>query len=69
VALAKIARFHQVLAHFRAQRWDEADALLQELASAEPQAKLYRLYRERIADFRASPPGADWDGVFGFGTK
>jgi len=27
------------------------------------------LYRERIADFRASPPGADWDGVFGFSTK
>jgi adenylate cyclase len=69
VALAKISRFHQALAHFRAQRWDEAEALLQELASAEPQAKLYRLYRERIADFRASPPGADWDGVFGFGTK
>jgi hypothetical protein len=28
--------------------------------------KLYRLYRERIARFRVSPPGADWDGVFGF---
>ena len=67
--LAEIARFHQALAHFRAQRWDEADALLQELAANEPQAKLYRLYRERIADFRASPPGPDWDGVFGFTTK
>jgi hypothetical protein len=31
--------------------------------------KLYRRYRERIADFPASPPGADWDGVFGFSTK
>jgi adenylate cyclase len=67
--LAEIARFHQALAHFRAQRWDEAEALLQELASAAPAVKLYRLYRERIADFRASPPGADWDGVFGFSTK
>jgi adenylate cyclase len=67
--LAEIARFNQALAHFRAQRWDEADALLQELASVAPELKLYRLYRERIADFRASPPGADWDGVFGFSTK
>jgi adenylate cyclase len=67
--LAEIARFHQALAHFRAQRWDEAEALLQELASVAPAVRLYQLYRERIADFRASPPGADWDGVFGFSTK
>ena len=67
--LAEIARFHQVLAHFRAQRWDEAEALLQTLASIAPSVKLYRLYGERIADFRARPPGADWDGVFGFSTK
>jgi adenylate cyclase len=67
--LAEIARFHHALAHYRAQRWDEAEALLQELASVAPAVKLYRLYRERIADFRASPPGADWDGVFGFSTK
>jgi adenylate cyclase len=67
--LAEIVRFHQALAHFRAQRWDEAEALLQALASIAPAVKLYRLYRERIADFRASPPGADWDGVFGFHTK
>ncbi len=67
--LAEIARFHQALAHFRAQRWDEAAALLQELTSVAPAAKLYRLYHERIADFRASPPGAHWDGVFDFSTK
>ncbi len=67
--LAEIARFHQALAHFRAQRWDEAEALLQELASVAPTVKLYRVYCERVANFRASPPGADWDGVFGFSTK
>jgi adenylate cyclase len=67
--LAEIARFHRALAHFRGRRWDEAEALLKELAAAAPAVKLYRLYRERIAHFRASPPGADWDGVFGFSTK
>ncbi len=64
--LAEIARFHEALAHFRGQCWDEAEALLKELAAATPAVKLYRLYRERIAHFRASAPGADWDGVFGF---
>ncbi len=67
--LAEIARFHEALAHFRAQRWDEAEAQLYELASVAPAVKLYRLYRERIANFRSSPPGADWDGVFGFSAK
>ena len=67
--LAEIAHFHRALARFREQRWDEAEALLKELAAAAPAVKLYRLYGERIAHFRASPPGADWDGVFGFSTK
>jgi adenylate cyclase len=67
--LAEITRFHRALAHFRGQRWDEAEALLENLAAGAPEVKLYRLYRERIAHFRASPPGADWDGVFGFSTK
>ena len=66
--LAEIARFHRALAHFRAQRWDAAEALLTELVAAAPAVKLYRLYRERIAHFRASPPGADWDAVFGVTT-
>jgi len=67
--LLEIARFHQALAHFRGQRWDEAEALLEELAAAAPGVKLYRVYGERVAHFRASPPAADWDGVFGFTTR
>ena len=67
--LLEIARFHEALAHFRERRWDEAEALLEELANAAPGVKLYRIYRERIVRFRASPPAADWDGVFGFTTR
>ena len=67
--LAEIARFHEALAHFRTQRWDEAEALLLELASVAPTVKLYRVYRERIADFRVSPPGPNWDGVFEYTRK
>jgi adenylate cyclase len=67
--LLEIARFHEALAHFRERRWDEAAELLDELAAAAPGMKLYRIYRERIAQFRVNPPDAGWDGVFGFTTR
>jgi adenylate cyclase len=67
--LLDVARFHEVLAHFRERRWDDAEALLKVLAAAAPEVKLYRLYRARITQFRASPPDADWDGVFGYTTR
>lgn len=52
---------------YRAQAWDEAEALLDKWQSAATDlglAKLYALMRERIATYRANPPGADWDGVY-----
>ena len=67
--LEEIGRFRQVLEHYRAQRWDEAEQLLKDLASAAPETKLYKLYLDRIAYFRGEPPGANWDGVFVFTTK
>jgi adenylate cyclase len=68
-AAASIDQFHAALEHYRKQRWDEAQKLLETLASAAPEAKIYRVYLERIADLRANPPGADWDGVFVFTAK
>ncbi len=53
------------LAAYRSQRWDEADALLEK--SGLPSlgmAKLAGIYKDRIVAYRASPPGADWDGIF-----
>ena len=67
--LEEIERFHKAIEHYRKQRWDEAERLLKNLAYASPETKLYRLYLDRIAYFRAKPPGANWDGVFVFTTK
>ena len=61
--------FEKVLQHYRAQRWDQAEQLLAELASAKPETKLYKLYRERIFQYRYNPPPADWNGVWVFKTK
>jgi len=67
--VAEIDRFHKALEHYRSQRWDEAERTLNDLAAASPDEKLYALYLERIAYFRATPPNADWDGVFVFTSK
>ncbi len=59
----------RMLAAYRAQDWDGAEAALSALDALD--ARLGRrlqgylaLYRRRIATGRATPPGADWDGVF-----
>ncbi|HEX4944863.1 MAG TPA: adenylate/guanylate cyclase domain-containing protein [Usitatibacteraceae bacterium] len=67
--LREIERFHKALEAYRAQRWDDAEKMLKNLAYAAPEMKLYKLYLERVAHFRASPPPANWDGVFVFTTK
>ena len=64
-----VDRFNRMLEHYRAQRWDEAEALLAELAKQSPDTKLFKLFRQRIYDFRYNPPGADWNGVWVFKTK
>ena len=61
--------FEKVLAHYRAQRWEEAERLLAELASASPGTKLYKVFRERIFQYRYNPPDAGWNGVWVFKTK
>jgi adenylate cyclase len=67
--LSELAQWQQALAAVRAQRWDQAEALLAALQRLSPQRGLYALYVERIAYYRAQPPGDGWDGVTTFETK
>jgi len=57
---------HQnMLAAYQIQHWDDCERLCHSLASKYPEmVGLYALYAQRAADFRASPPSADWDGVY-----
>ena len=66
---AEVETWHGALALVRAQQWDQAEAIVQQLAAANPQLGLYRLYLEKIAHLRANPPGPDWDGATSFDTK
>jgi adenylate cyclase len=57
----------RMLASYRQQSWDEALALIdrcRKLANGFDVAGLYDMYVERIAAYRADPPGADWNGVY-----
>jgi adenylate cyclase len=55
----------RMLAAYRAQHWDEAEAELDGELSTFPRLKqLCDVYRQRIALFRELMPPADWDGVF-----
>ncbi len=65
--LEDLARHDEALDHYRAQRWEAAEALLRELARERP--ALYGVYLQRIERLRADPPGPDWDGVFTMETK
>ena len=62
----------QMLTRFRKQDWDGAIGLIgrcRKAANGIDIAGLYDMYEERIAAYRADPPGADWDGVYEAETK
>lgn len=67
--VAELSDWAAALACVRARDWDGAAAILAGLRRAQPDCRLYALYLERIARWRAAPPGADWDGVTNFDTK
>jgi len=63
-------RHDRMLAAYRAQDWTAAHAALCECRCRGAElAGFYDLYEERIAEYAANPPGADWDGVFVAETK
>ncbi len=59
-------RHAEMLEAYRRRDWDGAEALIVrcEAIGVGRLAALYALYRGRIAEWRASPPPADWDGTF-----
>lgn len=62
--LEELERLEQALDYYRAKRWGKAELLFEGLAENAPGCMPYRIYLERIAHYRKSPPPADWDGVF-----
>ncbi len=50
---------------YRTQQWDEAEQYANDLKYKEPSLVIFaNLYLDRIAEYRKTPPPADWSGVF-----
>jgi adenylate cyclase len=56
--------FAAALGQFRQQQWEQAERAFSAILREFPQDTPSRLYLERSVQFKASPAGADWDGVF-----
>jgi adenylate cyclase len=65
----EIKLWNQALRLYRAQDWDTAELQLLNLRKIAPASDMYELFIERIAHYRAHPPGAGWDGAWTFETK
>jgi adenylate cyclase len=61
----------RLLAQYRAKDWDQAEAAIAECRALAPALLhgLYELYARRIAEYRITPPPANWDGVYEAKTK
>ena len=65
-AFQKFAALHdQMLAAYRARKWDEASTLMTECVALRPDlAALYHLYATRIGFYKEHPPEPGWTGVW-----
>ncbi len=61
--------YHQALRAYRNQEWDKAELQFISLQRMNPQIRLYQVFVDRIAQYRANPPAADWGGVYDWHTK
>jgi adenylate cyclase len=61
-----LGKHEPMLASYRAQQWDAAEAGIAECEGFGIQglSALYAVYRHRIAEWRVNPPPAGWDGTF-----
>jgi len=61
--------FADGLAAYRAGDWAAAESAFDASLALQPADRVARVMLERIAQFRETPPGEDWDGVWRFEAK
>jgi adenylate cyclase len=64
-----VQRFEAALQAYKARRWDEALCLFQHALDIAPHDVPSQLYVSRCAEFQATPPPPEWDGVYVMRTK
>ncbi len=61
--------YREALRLYRAQEWELAEMNFLNLQRTSRSPGLYRMYVERVAEYRKHPPGRAWDGVYTHTTK
>jgi adenylate cyclase len=64
-----VQRFEAALQAYKARHWNEALSLFQQALETAPHDVPSQLYVYRCAEFQATPPPPDWDGVYIMHTK
>jgi adenylate cyclase len=64
-----VERYGEGIRHYRARQFKDALACFKEVLVLNPADKPSRLYVERAEHFIATPPPADWDGVWTMTSK
>lgn len=62
--LAELDSYHTALKLYFDRRFDEAAVIMSELHRSHPETRIYKLYTDRLTEYQATPPAADWDGTF-----
>lgn len=65
----ELKQWQLALKAWRTQDWDACETHLGELSRRNVKKVLYRLYADRVASMRRSPPPQDWDGSMSFDSK
>ena len=67
--LELLARYAEGLAAYRARRWDDARRAFQAALEAVPGDGPSEAMAQRVENFQANPPAADWDGAWRLDQK
>jgi tetratricopeptide (TPR) repeat protein len=54
---------------YKLRKWDEAIKLFSDALKVDQHDGPSQLYLERAQNYKQTPPGEDWDGVFVMTTK
>lgn len=61
---AELEEHGKAMALYFGRRFEEAGVLFSKLSKAHPDTRIYKLYLERLAVYKKTPPPSDWDGVY-----
>jgi adenylate cyclase len=64
-----VTRFNRGITLYKAQQWDDAIHVFEDIQAIYPHFYAAQVYIERCCDLKKNPPPPEWDGVYVMSTK